>query len=439
MRNDTIFAPSSAIGGAIAVLRVSGPEAARVAELLDRDITSAPSRVRHARLLDGKTVVDDCMAAFFRAPRSYTGEDMAELYCHGGPMTVQKALALLSGLGFRPAEAGEFTRRAFENGKLDLSQAEAVMDVINASAEKSLKAAVLQLTGSVRSEITALEELLLDALAGIDAAIDYPDEAEADAVASLPETLARVKSRLAALIDEGRRGRVLRDGLRAVILGRPNVGKSSLLNALLGTDRAIVTPLPGTTRDVLDERTAIDGVPVRLVDTAGIRDGADAAESIGVERARRELRTADLILLVLDSSEPLAQADRELLGETAGTPRILILNKSDLPSALTESELPAGPLVRVSAARGDGIGTLKREILRLAAPAAEEAVSITNERHVALLERALAALAEIPSGAELDCVATDVRDALHFLGAITGRTVDAHVIARIFERFCVGK
>ena len=293
LNEDTIFAPATALGGAIAVIRISGPRAADAVALLSLDVTRTPRRMCVVRIgMDGETV-DDGMAVFFAGPRSYTGEDMVELHCHGGGQTVQRVLALLSARGFRPAEAGEFTRRAFLNGKMDLAQAEAVMDVINAGAEQSLKAALAQLHGSVSREVGAVESLLLDALSGIDAAIDYPEEAEADAYAALPEQLAAAQARIAALIAGGRQGRVLRDGLRVVILGRPNVGKSSLLNALLGHERAIVTGVAGTTRDVLDEKTSMAGVPVRLIDTAGIREAADEAERIGVDRAREALQPSD--------------------------------------------------------------------------------------------------------------------------------------------------
>ncbi len=432
---DTIYAPSSAVGGAIAVLRVSGPEAGRVRELLDRDPSARPRELLHTRLMHGGEVIDECMAVYFPAPGSYTGEDMVEINVHGGTQTVQRTLGALASLGFRPAEAGEFTKRAFLNGKMDLSAAEAVMDVINADAEQSLKAALLQLQGSVKREIESTEQLLTDALSGIDAAIDYPDEAEEDATRELPESLTTAIRRVDALIGEARRGRVLRDGLRVAIVGRPNVGKSSLMNALLGSERAIVTAAAGTTRDVIDEKMSMDGVPVRLIDTAGIRDAHDEAERIGVDRARAALKGADVVCLVLDASALLTAEDETLLFETADEQRLVLLNKSDL----TQNCGYAKAAIRVSAKTGVGLDELKREILALAAPERADQHTITNERHIRALERALGALRDAATAGELDCAATDVKDALHHLGTITGTDVDAAVIDRIFARFCVGK
>lgn len=437
MREDTIFAPASAVGGAVAVIRISGPDAARVARLLSADVTKTPRELRFVRVRDGAETVDDGMAVYLPAPRTYTGEPMAEIHCHGGSCTVQRVLALLSGCGFRPAEAGEFTRRAFVNGKMDLSQAEAVMDVVNAAAQQSLRAAVAQLNGSVSRAVGEVESLLLDALSGIDAALDYPDEAEADAYAALPEQLKAAQERIARLLAEGRRGRVLRDGLRVVLLGRPNVGKSSLLNALLGRERAIVTGDAGTTRDVLDERTVFDGVPVRLLDTAGIRTARDEAERIGVARAREALAGADVLLVVFDGARPFADGDAALLAETAGRRRILVRNKCDLPPAAGR-DLPADALP-VSAKTGAGLPELRARILTLAAPQEADTAAITNERHLHALARAHAALCAAAEATELDCAATDLRDALHHLGSITGTDVDESVIDRIFSNFCVGK
>ncbi len=437
MRNseDTIYAPSTAIGGAIAVLRVSGPRAKETARIFDRGFASEPGMMRFVRVQDDKEPIDDAMAVYFSAPASYTGEDMVEIDCHGGHQTVQRILGLLSGLGFRPAEGGEFTRRAFLNGKMDLAQAEAVMDIITADAEQSRKAALNQLHGSVSRAIHDVEDVLLDALSGIDAAIDYPDEAEEDCIARLPEQLGAGRSKAERLLADGRRGRVLRDGLRVVILGRPNTGKSSLMNALAGFERAIVTDIAGTTRDVLDERLSFDGVPVRLIDTAGIREATDRAEQIGVDRALDEMRRADVQLVLLDGSAPLTAEDETLIETTEnGIPRILVVNKCDLPR-----QTDYAGAISISAKTGQGLEELKREVLRLAAPQDADCNAITNERHLHALEQACAALCSAEQAEELDCKATDIRAALQALGSITGTDVDATVIDRIFERFCVGK
>ena len=430
---DTVFAPTSAIGGAISVIRVSGSASRAIAQkLLDKPVWETPARMRHTRIRKNGDVIDDCMAVFFAKPKSYTGEDMLELHCHGGMTTVRLVLSALSEAGGVPAGPGEFTRRAYLSGKMDLSEAEAVMDVINAQAESSLRSALSQLSGSVSRRVRAVEEALLNVRAAIEAAIDYPDEAEEAAYATLPAVLCEAKETVTALIEEGRRARVLRDGLKLVILGRPNVGKSSLLNALLGEDRAIVTAAAGTTRDVLDERLSIGGVPVRLIDTAGLRDASDEAERIGVDRAKRALETADVVLLVLDGSEDMTPEDEALLRETAGKTRIVIANKCDLGTRI-QNALP------ISCKTGDGIGNLRERIAAIAAPALQSTEAITNERHLNALEQARDAITHAEEQTEPDCIATDLNEALHRLGSITGTDVDAEVIDRIFAHFCVGK
>ena len=427
---DTVFAPSSAVGGAVVVIRVSGRDARAVADAVLNVRLKTPNRMRHAKIVKNGETVDDCMAVLFCAPKSYTGEDMLELHCHGGFETVRAVLETLSEAGAVPAQAGEFTKRAFLNGKLDLSQAEAVMDVINAQSENSRKAALEQLGGSVSRRIASAQNLLLDVRAAIEAAIDYPDEAEIDE--TVYDGIETARKALCTLIEEGRRGRVLRDGLKVAILGRPNVGKSSLLNALLGEDRAIVTANAGTTRDVLDERAVLGGVPVRLIDTAGLRDASDEAERIGVERAKNAMDAADVLLIVLDGSVPETEKERTLLSDTADRKRIVVANKRDL-GTVVDADLC------VSSRTGEGIDALKTRIAACAELSNRSTASITNERHIRALELALDALDHARMQDEPDCIATDVQEALHQLGTITGTDVDAEVVERIFAHFCVGK
>ena len=440
--NDLIYALATPVGGAIAVVRISGPGAEA---LLRRVFTGrgAPREMAYGRVVDGAgETLDEAMAAFFPAPRSYTGEDMAELYLHGGQVTVRRVLALL-GCHARSARPGEFTERAFLAGKMDLAQAEAVMDLINAGAERSAKSALAQLEGRLSARIADVERELLDALSGLEAAIDYPEELEDDVTSALPEVLAAAERELQALAGAGLSGRVLREGARVAIVGRPNAGKSSLLNALAGAERAIVTQFAGTTRDVLEETVSMEGVPVTLYDTAGIRAADDPVERIGVERARLAAERADLLLVCFDAAAPLTEEDLALLRETEGRPRIAVCNKSDLPALWSAETLAAQGIsaCSVSAETGEGLAALRHAIAVRVAPEQESAL-VTNARHIEALQLAAAAVAEArqnAGGAELELVATDLREALSALGQITGRTAAADLIERIFSKFCVGK
>ena len=439
LMNDTIHALATPIGGALAIIRISGDNTrALLKSVFSADCESAPRTLKHGFVTDenGETI-DEAMCVFMPAPKSYTGEDMAELSIHGGYAVCRAALSRLGETGLSVSAApGEFTKRAFLNGKLTLTGAEAVMDIINANTGRAARAAEDQLAGALHREIKAIEDGLCAALSGLDAAIDYPEELEEDVESSLPALLNETADRLKALIQNGENAKLLREGARVVIVGKPNAGKSSLLNALLGQDRAIVTDIAGTTRDILQESADFAGMPVRLFDTAGLRESADEVERIGVSRAREAIEKAELLLLALDASEELQETDRALLEETRDKPRIVLLCKSDLPPVLSASALPDGTLT-VSALTGEGIEELKRKAASMLFGG--ESALITNSRHIEALRGALAAVLQAREARDMDCVATDMREALLCLGAITGSAVDASVIEAIFSTFCVGK
>ncbi len=440
--NDTIFAPATPFGGAIAIIRISGPQAfaAYNAVFSTKSDKNIAREMKFGKLTDGTDAIDEAMACCFRAPASYTGEDMAELYIHGGLAVARRTLALLSAKGLRPAEPGEFTRRAFLNGKLSLSRAEAVMDMVNAVTERGAKSALEQLEGSVGRTVGAIEEALLDLLAGVDAALDYPDELEEDTLSVIPTAVDGLIRMLDRLIASGAKGRFLREGATVAILGAPNAGKSSLFNALLGKERAIVTAVPGTTRDILEEVVSIEGVPVRLVDTAGLRETEDEAERIGVTRAENAAVCADVLVLALDAAVPLTEGDEALIEATKGKPRVAALCKGDLPAVLRADALNLYSIetIAVSSVTGEGLDALRGALARRLLPE-QESVLVTNARHTDALLRARNILAQVEPADGADCAAVLMHAALAALGEITGRDVAGDVIARIFERFCVGK
>ena len=445
LRSDTIAAPATPPGeGSIAVIRVSGPEArGAVSAIFDRPLRDHAVVVGH--VIDPGTgdLLDEAIGILMAAPRSFTCEDVVELHCHGGSLIVERVLHLLFARGVRAAEPGEFTLRAFLNGRIDLAQAEAVLDVIRARTDAAHRVAIQGLGGRVSDAVGVVREGLLGALAYLVARIDFPDE-------DVPEddirpALARATADLARLLAGARAGALYRDGARVALVGPPNAGKSSLLNRLLRTDRAIVTPVAGTTRDTLDEAANIHGIPVVLTDTAGISDAPDPIEALGMERTRRAAMAADAVLIVLDSAAPAPVALPDLLAMAADRPALVLLNKCDLPPVLHLERLPL-PSLAISATQGDGIDALETALARLltneTAPAQHDVI-IANARHAEALGRALASVQSAAEGVATampeDFVSIDIRAALDALGEITGETAGEELLDEIFRRFCIGK
>ena len=455
---DTIAAVATPSGvGGIGIIRISGPAAEEIGRLLFRP-AKAPCPFATHHLYHGDIVppergtpVDEVLVTLMRGPHSFTGEDVLEIHCHGGPVILRTVLEAVLRAGARHAEPGEFTRRAFLNNRLDLSQAEALADLIAAKTPEGLDAPLARLKGRLSGKIHSLRESLLEILVLLEADVDFPDEGLE--ILPVPKIVGMLESPAAdirSLLATYEEGRLYREGLKAVIAGRPNVGKSSLLNRLLGEERAIVTPIPGTTRDFIEEAIHIEGLPVRLTDTAGIRESENTIERKGVERVWEKLSGADAVILLLDGSEDLSEEDRVLLERVEGGKCIVAINKSDLPQRLKEEDaatvLPGVTPLRISAKYGDGLDRLKEQILVLAGRernSPEKDVVIGNLRHKTALERAEAFIQKagesLRSGLSPEFAALDVREALRHLEEIVGQTTSEDLLDRIFSSFCIGK
>lgn len=469
MQDETIVALATPPGeGAVGVIRLSGEGALQAGSAVFRSLHGggplyqAPERkLVHGVAVDpvSGAVLDEVLVAAARGPRTYTGEDVVEFFCHGGRMVLDQVLAALVTAGARPARPGEFTERAFLNGRIDLAQAEAVADVVRARSAEAARAAASGLLGGLGQRVRELKEPLVKLLAHLEAALDFVEE-EVPPVgeAEVKEALAEAAGGLRRLLAGARRGRLYREGLRAVLVGRPNVGKSSLLNALVGRERAIVTSVPGTTRDVLEEEVVFEGVPVCLVDTAGLRAARDEVEAEGVRRAREAAEQAAVVVLVLDGSVALTPEDREAAALVAGRTGVVAVNKADRPPAVDSSEVrglaPGWPAVAVSALTGNGLEELGSAIVRAAAGESvgptpslnwegrQDALVMRARQEEAFrrAERAVSqAQADLEHGRGEELVASDVKLALAALGEVTGENVDEEVIAALFATFCVGK
>ena len=448
-RQDTIAAIATAPGnGGIGIIRMSGPEAETILMKVFRPSGTQEKaldshRMYYGSLHDGGETVDECMAVLMRAPKSYTREDVAEIQLHGGTYVVNKALELCLREGARLAEAGEFTRRAFLNGRVDLSRAEAVMDMISARGEQEHRAAVRQLNGGASSFIRGFSDELYVLQAGLAACIDYPEEiTDEEGAGALKEGLQKLITRLEGAIDE-HASRLIWQGLRVALIGRPNVGKSSILNALLGEDRAIVTNVPGTTRDTVRGEMTINGIRVLLTDTAGIRETDDPVEKIGVERTEKARQEADAALLILDGSEALTDTDRELILGFGGNGAVVI-NKTDLPQTVTEETVralkPDAECITVSAKDPESLNAVRRYLERYTEVSDE--LSLTQPRHLDAARRAVGHLKDALKTVENytpDLAATDLQAAQAALSEITGDNADEKLLDNVFSRFCVGK
>jgi tRNA modification GTPase len=452
---DTIAAIATPVGcGGIGIVRVSGPDAASIADRLfikkgNGGLES--HRFYYGRIVDPGdcSLIDEGMAVLMRAPRSYTREDVLELQCHGGYLIVQRVLDACLRAGARLSEAGEFTRRAFLNGRIDLCQAESIIDLINSRTEMSLAYAQSQREGTLSARLGEVTGLLRHAPALIEAFIDFPEEdLDAAALEQIGSLVDRSREMLAALLDTYAHGKVIRDGISVLLAGKPNVGKSSLLNALALEQRAIVSHIPGTTRDVIEEIININGLPVRIIDSAGIRESRDEIEQEGVRRTLEKLALADLVLFVVDGSAAMDRLDRDLLQAVAGKRFVTVVNKSDLPQLLSDGDLPAGAqVVRISSKNGSGIDQLRSAIFQAFVSGqvltSRDHVAITSSRHRDILARALDGLdgfrLQLAGGASGELLSIDLRDSLAAIGEITGETTPDAILDLIFSSFCIGK
>ncbi|MFA7404361.1 MAG: tRNA uridine-5-carboxymethylaminomethyl(34) synthesis GTPase MnmE [Pelobacteraceae bacterium] len=451
---DTIAAVSTPPGnGGIGIIRVSGDQAVAVGNAVFKPVYDGglvSHRFSFGTIRDSATgeIVDEAMAVYMRSPRSYTREDVLELHCHGGWLVVEKVLALVLACGVRLAEAGEFTRRAFLNGRIDLVQAEAVMDIIASKSETALHLAQVQREGVLSSRIEDVRGNLLRALALVEAYIDFPDDdlGETDYTAIL-DSVGEARSIISGLLRTFEEGRIMRDGISVLIVGKPNAGKSSLLNCLLNENRAIVTHIPGTTRDIIEETINFEGLSVRLLDTAGIRHTDDLVEQEGISRALAKIPEADLVLAVFDASREFSTEDQLILDALVDRKAIAILNKSDLTRCLVlPDEERFVAMVHIAALSGDGVDMLKQTVcqqfLHSAAPDSREFVALSRARHRDALVSAEQSLRQFSSGLQdrnLELLALDLQGALQAVGSVTGQTATDEVLDLIFSSFCIGK
>lgn len=451
---DTIAAISTPLGeGAIGIVRLSGTDSFAIVQKIfkGKDLSKVASHtLNYGHIVDPDKdeVLDEVMVGAMRSPKTFTREDIIEINTHGGIAVTNEILQLVIREGARLAEPGEFTKRAFLNGRVDLTQAEAVMDIIRAKTDKAMNIAVKQLDGSLSDLINNTRQEILNTLAQVEVNIDYPeyDDVEEATTEIIREKTTEFEALLTNLLKTARRGKILREGISTAIIGRPNVGKSSLLNNLLREEKAIVTDIEGTTRDVIEEYVNINGVPLKLVDTAGIRETEDIVEQIGVERSKKALKEADLVLLVLNASEPLTDQDRQLLEISQDSNRIILLNKVDLPQQIELDQIPADH-IKISVLKNQNIDQIEDRINALffenAGLVEQDATYLSNTRHISLIEKAVEALQAVNEGLALgmpvDLLQVDLTRTWEILGEITGDAAPDELITQLFSQFCLGK
>ncbi|MCG2326785.1 tRNA uridine-5-carboxymethylaminomethyl(34) synthesis GTPase MnmE [Staphylococcus epidermidis] len=456
---DTITSISTPMGeGAIGIVRLSGPQAIEIGDILykgKKKLSEVETHtINYGHIIDPETneTVEEVMVSVLRAPKTFTREDIIEINCHGGILTINRILELTMTYGARMAEPGEYTKRAFLNGRIDLSQAEAVMDFIRSKTDRASKVAMNQIEGRLSDLIKKQRQSILEILAQVEVNIDYPeyDDVEDATTDFLLEQSKRIKEEINRLLETGAQGKIMREGLSTVIVGRPNVGKSSMLNNLIQDNKAIVTEVAGTTRDVLEEYVNVRGVPLRLVDTAGIRDTEDIVEKIGVERSRKALSEADLILFVLNNNEPLTEDDQTLFEVIKNEDVIVIINKTDLEQRLDVSELREMigdmPLIQTSMLKQEGIDELEIQIKDLffgGEVQNQDMTYVSNSRHISLLKQARQSIQDAidaaESGIPMDMVQIDLTRTWEFLGEIIGESASDELIDQLFSQFCLGK
>lgn len=453
---DTIAAISTALGeGAIGIVRLSGPEAVAIANVVfkGRDLQQVASHTIHyGHIVVANQLIDEVMVSVMRGPRSFTVEDVVEINCHGGIVAVQRILEAVLQAGARLAEPGEFTKRAFLNGRIDLSQAEAIMDLIQAKTAKAMDASMNQLNGSLSGKIRTLRQEMLQTLAQVEVTIDYPeyDDVEEMSLNQMSVTATHIRGQIEQILAQAQRGKLFREGIKTAIVGRPNVGKSSLLNILTGEDKAIVTDIEGTTRDTIEEYVNVRGVPLKLIDTAGIRQTDEVVEAIGVEKSRKVMQEADLIILLLNMAEDLQPVDKELLSLTQDKNRIVILNKQDLSPVLTAEALSPwvndSELITTSMLKESGLDELEQQIERRFFAGEVQSTDVNyllNTRHTQLLTQAIRALDEVIAACQMslpvDLIQIDYTKAWDLLGEITGESVQDELLTKLFSQFCLGK